>query len=212
VRVSLLTLLLFLSRCRRGQFSSAAKPPYSVAQIFPMLARIYLANSGQRSSFGKRKIMMRAALILVGLSTLAIMELETAPRTTKAASEPLAQSTTVGMSDSRGTLTKTDRLEIPFLQYDALAQPSSFGPIAQPDMTPIVPQQVPNITNRHKPGANEKKVVVVKPKPRPKHQESKKAAKTDRPKATTEIKIKPCRPNAFDGLLKALNLSPGCET
>jgi outer membrane biosynthesis protein TonB len=212
VRVSLLTLLLFLSRCRRDQFSSAAKPPYSVAQIFPMLARIYLANSGQRSSFGKRKIMMRAALILVGLSTLAIMELETAPRTTKAAGEPLAPSTTVGMSDSRGTLTKTDRLEIPFLQYNALAQPSSFGVIAQPDMTPIVPQRVPNITNQHKPGANEKKIVVVKPKPRPKPQESKKAAKTDRPMATTEIKIKPCRPNAFDGLLRALDLSPGCET
>jgi hypothetical protein len=156
--------------------------------------------------------MMRAALILVGLSTLAIMELETPPRTTKAASEPLARSTTVGMSDSRGTLTKTDRLEIPVLQYDALAQQSSFEPIAQPDVTPIIPKQVTNITSQHKPGANEKKVVVVKPKPRPKHQESKKAAKTDRPKATTEIKIKPCRPNAFDGLLKALNLSPGCET
>jgi len=212
LRVSLLTLLLFLSRCRRGQFSSAAKPPYSVAQIFPMLARIYLANSGQRSSFGKRTIMMRAALILVGVSTLAIMELETAPRTTKAAGEPLAQSTTVGMSDSRGTLTKTDRLEIPFLQYDALAQPSSFGPFAKPDMTTIVPQRVPNITNQHKLGANEKKVVVVEPKPRPKHQESKKAAKTDRPKASAEIKIKPCRPNAFAGLLEALNLSPGCKT
>src|SRR6202022_854158 len=120
---------------------------------------------------------------------LAIMELETAPRTTKAAGEPLAQSTTVGISDSRGTLTKTDRLEIPFLQYDALAQPSSFGPIAQPDMTPIVPQQVPNITNRHKPGANEKKVVVVKPKPRPKHQESKKAQKRDGQRGHPEKKI-----------------------
>jgi hypothetical protein len=31
--VALLTLLLVLSRCRRGQFSFAAKPPYSVAQI-----------------------------------------------------------------------------------------------------------------------------------------------------------------------------------
>jgi outer membrane biosynthesis protein TonB len=156
--------------------------------------------------------MMRAALILVGLSTLAIMEIETPPRITKAASEPVAQSTAVGMSDSRGTLTKTDRLEIPFLHHDALAQPSSFEPIAQPDMTPIIPQQVQKITSRHKPDANEKQVVVVKPKPRPKHQESKKDAKTDRPKATAEIKIKSCRPNAFDGLLKALNLSPGCET
>jgi hypothetical protein len=155
--------------------------------------------------------MMRAALIVVGLSTLAIMELETPPRTTKAASEQLAQSTTVGMSESRGTLTKTDRLEIPFEQYNVIAQPSSFEPITQPDMTPVIPQWVTKKTNEHKPGANEKKVVVVRPKPRPKHQE-KKAAKTDRPKATTEIKIKPCRSNAFDGLLKALNLSSGCET
>jgi hypothetical protein len=31
--VALLTLLLVLSRCRRGHFSFAAKPPYSVAQI-----------------------------------------------------------------------------------------------------------------------------------------------------------------------------------
>jgi len=151
--------------------------------------------------------MMRAALIVVGLSTLAIMELETPPRTTKAASEPLAQST-VGMSDSRGTLTKTDRLEIPFKQYDAIAQRSSFEQITQPDMTPIIPQQVTNTINEHKPGVNEKKVVLLRPKPRPKHQESKKALKTDRPKATTEIRIKPCRSN----LLKALNLSSGCET
>jgi hypothetical protein len=155
--------------------------------------------------------MMRAALIVVGLSTLAIMEFETPPRTTKAASEPLAQST-VGMSDSRSTLTKTDRLEIPFKQYDAIAQPSSFGPITQPDMTPIIPQQVTNTINEHKPGVNENKVVVLRPKPWPKHQESKKAPKTDRPKATTEIRIKPCRSNAFDNLLKALNLSSGCET
>jgi hypothetical protein len=156
--------------------------------------------------------MMRAALIVVGLGTLAIMEFETPPRTTRAAGETLAQSTTVGMSDSRGTLTKTDRLEIPFLQYDVIAQPSSFEPITQPDMAPIIPQWVTKTANEHKPGANEKKVVVVRPKPRPKHQESKKAAKPDRPKATTEIKIKPCRSNAFDGLLRALNLSSGCET
>ena len=155
---------------------------------------------------------MRAALIVVGLSTLAIMELETPPRTTKAAVEPLAQSTAVGMSDSRGTLTKTDRLEIPFLQYDVIAQPSSFEPITQPDMTPVIPQWVTKTTNEHKPSANEKKLVVVRPKPRPTQQESKKAAKTDRPKVTTEIKIKPCRSNAFEGLLKALNLSSGCET
>jgi hypothetical protein len=156
--------------------------------------------------------MMRAALIFVGLSTLAIMELETPPRATKAATAPLAQPATIGMSDSRNTLTKTDQFEIPFLQHDALAQPSSFEPTAQPGMTPVIPKQVPNIANQHKPGANEKKVVVAKPKPGPKHHDSRKAAKTEPSKATAELKIKPCRQNAFGSLLKALNLSSGCET
>jgi hypothetical protein len=175
-----------------------------------MFARLVSLSSGQRSSFGKSKIMIRAALILVGLSTLAIMELETPPRTTKTASEPLAQST-VGTSESRGTLTKADRLEIPYVQYQPPAQPIlSVERMAPPDVTPIIPQQAPNIIDQHRPGANEKKVIVVKPKPRAKPPESKKAAKTDRSKAT--IEIKPCRPKAFDGLLTALNISPGCET
>jgi hypothetical protein len=154
--------------------------------------------------------MMRAVLILVGLSTLAIMELETPPRTTKVTREPIAQST-VGISESRGTLTMADRLEIRYLQYDAPVQPiSTFERMTPSDVTAIIPQQAPNIIDPHRRGAKEKKVVVVKPKPRPKHPELKKPAKTDWAKAT--IEIKPCRPNAFDGLLKALNLAPGCET
>jgi hypothetical protein len=39
--------------------------------------------------------------------------------------EPLAQPT-VGLSASRDTLTKADRLEIPYLQYKAPAQPISY--------------------------------------------------------------------------------------
>jgi hypothetical protein len=154
--------------------------------------------------------MMRAALILVGLSTLIIMEFKTPPRTTNTASEPLAQST-VGMSESRDTLTRADRLEITYVQYEPPTQAiSSVEPMTPPDVRPIIPQQAPNKVAQRRPGANEKKVVVVKPKPRPKHPEPKKAAKTDRSKATIEIKA--CRPNAFDGLLKALNISPRCET
>ena len=153
---------------------------------------------------------MRAALILVGLSTLAIIELETPPRTTKTASEPLARST-VGMSESRDTLTRADRLEITYVQYEPPTQPiSSVEPMNPTDVKPMIPQQPPNKVAQRRPGANEKKVVVAKPKPRPKHPGSKKAAKTDRSKATIEIKA--CRPNGFDGLLKALNISPGCET
>ena len=150
--------------------------------------------------------MMRAALILVGLGTLVAMELETPPRTRKAVNEPLVQST-VGLSASRETLTKADRLEIPYVQHEAPAQPiSAVEPRSPPDPTVVIPQQAPKIIDRHRHGA----VVVMLPRPRPKHTASKKTANTERSKVTTEVKS--CRPNAFDGFLKALNLSPACET
>jgi hypothetical protein len=75
-----------------------------------------------------------------------------------------------------------------------------------PDPTAIIPQEVPKIVDQHRRGA----VVVMLPKPRPKHTASKKSANTERSKMI--IAVKPCRPNTFDNLLKALNLSPACET
>jgi hypothetical protein len=150
--------------------------------------------------------MMRAALILVGLGTLVAMELEAPPRTRKAVNEPLAQST-VGLSASRDIPTKADRLEIPYLQYEAPAQPIfSVERMPPPDPTAIIPQEAPKIVDQHRRGA----VVVMLPKPRPKHTASKKTANTERSKVTIEVKS--CRPNTFDSLLKALNLSPACET
>ena len=175
-----------------------------------MLGRLFSPNSGRGSSFGKSEIMMRAALILVGLGALVAVELEAPPRTTKAVNEPLAQST-AGISDSRDTLTKADRLEIPYVQHEAPAQPiSSVERMPAVDSTAIVPEEAAKIIDQHRRGANAKKVAVKLPKPRPKHTDAKRAPNTDRPKATIEIKS--CRPNAFDSLLKALNLSPGCET
>jgi hypothetical protein len=148
--------------------------------------------------------MMRAAHILVGLSTLVAMELEAPPRTRKAANEPLAQPT-LGLSASRDTLMKADRLEIPYVQYEAPAQPIS-SVVPPPDPTTIIPQEAPKIIDQNRRGA----AVVMLPKPRPKHTASKKTANTQRSKVTIEVKS--CRPNTFDSLLKALNLSPACET
>jgi hypothetical protein len=150
--------------------------------------------------------MMRAALIVVGLGTLVAMELEAPPRTRKAVNEPLAQST-VGINALRDTLTNADRLEIPYVQHEAPAQPiSSVERTTSPDPTAVIPQEAPKIVDQHRRGA----VVVMLPKPRPKRIASKKAANTERSKVTIEVKS--CRPNAFDSLLKALNLSPACET
>jgi hypothetical protein len=149
---------------------------------------------------------MRAALVLVGFCTLIAMELEAPPRIRKAVNEPLPQST-VGLSASRDTLTKADRSEISYVQYDPPAQRiSSVERMPPQDPMAIIPQEVPKIVDQHKRGA----VVVMLPKPRPKHTASKKTANTERSKVT--IAPKSCRPNTFDTLLKALNLSPACET
>jgi hypothetical protein len=150
--------------------------------------------------------MMRAALILVGLGTLVAMELEAPPRTRKAVSEPLAQST-VRLNASRDTLTKADRLEIPYVQNEAPAQRmASVERMPPPDPKAIIPQEVPKILDHHRRGA----VVVMLPKPRPKQTASRKTANTERSKEAIAVRF--CRPNSFDSLLKALNLSPACET
>src|SRR6266545_32685 len=97
--------------------------------------------------------MVRAALIVVGLGTLVAMEFEAPPRTRKAVNEPLAQST-VGIGASRDTLTKADRLEIPYVQREAPAQPtSSVERTTSPDPTAVIPQQASKIVDQHRRGA-----------------------------------------------------------
>jgi hypothetical protein len=155
--------------------------------------------------------MMRAALILVGLGILVAMELATPPRTKTASTEPPLPRLTAEISDSRDTLTKTDRLEIPHAPYEAPTQASSFierTPLASSPA--IIPEKVAKIVDQHGRGTSVRKVAVVLPKPRPKLGDPKKAAKPDRSKAVTELKS--CQANVFKELLKALNFSDGCET
>jgi hypothetical protein len=101
------------------------------------------------------------------------------------------------------------------LQHEAPLQPVS--PVeSTPDITALVPRN----SNAVELGANNKKNVVRKLKPKPKNTDSNKprpnrtnsnkAPKTERSKAIAEVK--PCRPNALDSLLQALNLSSKCQT
>jgi hypothetical protein len=182
--------------------------------------------------------MMRAALILVGVGLLVAMEIGTPPRVAKAVDQPLTQST-VGAGDSRNTLAKADRLEIPYFQNQLSTQLISFVERTPPaDATPVISKEAGKIVsgNRRdaktdvktdaKSDAKTKKVASVRPKPTPKISDSKPRPKTrpeTRPKtidsktvanthrAKPPIDVKPCRPNAFDGLLKALKLPSGCE-
>ena len=161
---------------------------------------------------------MRAALILVGVGSLVAMELRTPPRVAKAVNQPLTQST-VGVGDSRDTLAKADRLEIPYFQNELPTQPISFVERMPPaDSTPVISKEASKIVSGNRHDAKTKKVAFVRPKlrpkipdskPRPKTIDSKTVANTYRSKAPMDVK--PCRPNAFDSFLKALNLSSGCE-
>jgi hypothetical protein len=159
--------------------------------------------------------MMRIGLIVVSLGTLTVMELGTPSRTKTSALDPLEQ-LTVDVSVSSDTLKKADRLEIHHLHHEAPVQP--FSPAEPPpDVTAIIPKEDSSTVGR---GTNDKMEVVrtLRPKPkytasnrtRSKHTNSNKAPKAERSKAVVELK--PCRPNAFDDLLQALNLSSRCQT
>jgi hypothetical protein len=153
---------------------------------------------------------MRAALFLVGLGTLVVMELETPPRTRKPVSEPPAL-TTVGLAVSRDTLTAADRFEIPPMLQQAPAQPiSSIEPATPPAEAATAAQEPakpvePNVHRR-----TARRPAIMLPKPRPRHTPPRATASTGRSKPMVEVKS--CTPGAFDGLLKALNLSTGCQT
>lgn len=159
--------------------------------------------------------MMRAGLLVVGLSALTIMELGT-PRRTKTTAPDRFEQLTIGVSVSGDTLETTDRREVHRLQHEAPVQPiSSIEPTPPPDMTAITPEKEPSTVGI---GKGEKKPVVRNSKPEPKYTEPDKSrpksANPDkaavRSKPTAEAR--PCRPNAFDGLLQALKLPARCQT
>jgi hypothetical protein len=164
--------------------------------------------------------MMRAALILVGIGSLFAMERGTPPRVAKAVDQPATQSI-VGVSDPRDTL-KADRLEIPYFQNELPTQPISFELTPLADSIPVISKEAGKIVSGNQHDAKTEKVAVVRPKPRPKIPDSKPRPNT-RPTTTDTntvantyrskpaMDVTPCRPNAFDRFLNALNLRSGCE-
>jgi hypothetical protein len=161
--------------------------------------------------------MMRVILIVVGVSALTIMQLGTPPRTKTSAPDRFEQ-LAVDASVSGDTLQTADRREIHRLQHEAPVQPISFiEPTPRSDGTAISSKKDSSTVGN---GTDNKKNVVRKPRPGPKHTEpnepkpkpanSNKAVRLVRSKPMVDVK--PCRPNAFDSLLQALNLSSRCQT
>jgi hypothetical protein len=112
---------------------------------------------------------MRAALILVGLGALAVMEIQSPPRTTKPVDARFVQ-TTLAFAASGDTLTAADRLELPHTQQKASAQqifsPEPIVPPVQP--TVAVAQEPQTVVEQPARAVPAEKPAVVLPKPRPK--------------------------------------------
>ena len=152
-------------------------------------------------------MMTRAVLIFAGIGTLAVMEIQTPPRAKSAVSEPPALSV-VEVRESDRTLPKEDRLVIFSAKPDQPA--SSFGAISSPNVAASISKQAPHILDQPTSVVKEKKAVVLGAKPTPTSPRPKAGWKDEPPKLSTETE--PCRSNAFDGLLKALDLPRRCKT
>jgi hypothetical protein len=127
--------------------------------------------------------------------------------------EASPQQTTVGIGFAQDTLTKADKL-VAYVRDPLAAEPVMLVKKAR-DETPPQPHNqpaTPKIVSRHSHDPNAKKVAAVFLGRRIKGQEeSKKSKNAERAKLPAELR--PCRrPEGFAGLLRVLNLSPGCDT
>jgi hypothetical protein len=155
------------------------------------------------------RMVLLGLLIPLGVGVLAAMELRTPPRTTAVVVQPLAE-TTVGISESRGVLAKTDRLETTYAKSETPAQSALVNERIPPsEPTAIGSSEVPRISNPHRHDPKSKKVTTAAlPKSKPRTTDIKLTTNPGRSKAASDTQ--PCRLSAFGGLRKALNLG-GCE-
>jgi hypothetical protein len=149
-----------------------------------------------------------AVLCLIGLG--AIVATNAGPPTPTPNVGAFSEQTTIATNSSHDTLTKADRLEIAYVPVAAEpvvpATPVSDETSPQPRRLTI-----PKIINRHWHDHNAKKLVAVSPDRHIKIEQPKKNGKgVDHAKASVDLRA--CRrPEGFAGLLRALNLSPGCD-
>jgi hypothetical protein len=119
---------------------------------------------------------------------------------------------TTATRSSHDTLTKADKLEIAYVRVPVAAEPvMPATPVSDETSPQAQSLTIPKIVSRHWHDHNARKLAAVLPDRRIKIQQPKNGKSADRSKVTADIR--PCRrPEGFAGLLRALNLSPGCDT
>jgi hypothetical protein len=153
-----------------------------------------------------------AVLCMIGLGATVAIKAGTPTPPPDAGASP--EQTTVGTGFAQDTLTKADKLEIAYVR-DPIAVESAMSVTKARDETPpqpLSPPATPKIVSRHSSDPYAKKVATVPPGRRIKGQEPKKSKIVERAKLLP-VELRPCRrPEGFAGLLRVLNLSPGCDT
>lgn len=136
----------------------------------------------------------------------------TPPPIVAASREP----TTSDKTASRDTLTEADRLDIAYISDAVAAQPAIPVATAPDEASPQAPAPITrpkilnNILNRHRHDPSARKSAASSPNRSIKSQQPN-SKNIDRGKPTVDLR--PCRrPEGFAGLLRALNLTPGCAT
>jgi hypothetical protein len=123
------------------------------------------------------------------------------------------EQTTVGEPFSRETLTEADKLEIAYVRDPVAVESLMPVTMASDEILPqrLSPTATPKIVSPHWHHPLAKKPPTVSPDGRIKIRESKKNKNVERGKVTVDPRS--CRrPEGFAGLLRALNLSPGCDS
>lgn len=155
---------------------------------------------------------------LVGLALLGAIAIKAGTAASRPPNiEPLPNQTTVGSDVPQDTLTKADKLEIAYVRKAVPVDPVTQLAKATPEPSLQLSTTVPKVAGRHWHDPHSIKLTKgsrdqhIKSSQSKKGQESRKSKNVESPKAIVDLR--PCpRPEGFAGLLRALNLSPGCDT
>jgi hypothetical protein len=154
------------------------------------------------------RTVLLAVLCSLGLGATVAIKAGTPTLPSNVGASP--EQTTVGTGFAQDTLTKAD---VVYVRDPVAAEPVMLVTKAREEPPPqsLSPPATPKIVSRHSHDPNAKKVAAVSLGRRIKGQESKKSKNAERAKLPAELR--PCRrPEGFAGLLRVLNLSPGCDT
>jgi hypothetical protein len=157
------------------------------------------------------RIVGLAVVCLVGLGAMVVTMAGTAASRPPNVGSP--DQTTVGSDVVQDTLAKADKLKIGYVREEMETEPVTRIAKALNDTLPqpLSPTATPKIVSRHWHDPSTKKVAAVSSDQRTKGQEPKKSKNVER--AKLPVDLRPCRRReGFAGLLRALNLSPGCDT